>query len=346
MIELATGDLFAAQAEALVNTVNTVGIMGKGLALLFKRRFPDNFRAYKKACDAGEVVSGKVFIFDTGELVAPRYIINFPTKRHWRQPSQLVDIEQGLEDLIAQLDALKIRSVAVPPLGCGAGGLDWRQVKPRIEAAFSQLPEVKVLLFAPGNTPDAEAMPVTSSRPKMTPGRAGLLGVFDAYLRPGHRMGKLEAQKLAYFIEQAGTLMNLNFVAHQFGPYSEVLNHVLQRVEGHYVIGYGDRTNESRIRPIPDAVAEAKRFIDADPETQARVAKVKALIDGFETPYGLELLATVHWLASHSDSPRDDVQAAIKGVHGWNKRKRDLFKPGHIQAAWEQLHDQGWLAGS
>jgi O-acetyl-ADP-ribose deacetylase (regulator of RNase III) len=156
MIIEATGNLLDAQAEALVNAVNTVGVMGKGIALQFKKAFPENFAAYEMACKAGEVTSGKMFIFETGSTVGPRYIINFPTKRHWRDGSRIEDIETGLVALVADVRRLGIRSLALPALGCGNGGLSWKDVRPLIEKVFADLPDTGVLLFAPAAMPAAK----------------------------------------------------------------------------------------------------------------------------------------------------------------------------------------------
>jgi O-acetyl-ADP-ribose deacetylase (regulator of RNase III) len=143
MIEDATGDLLSAAVDALVNPVNTVGVMGKGLALAFKKRFPDNFTAYR----AADVAIGKMFVFERS--VAPRWIINFPTKRHWRDASRLEDIRAGLVDLVEQLRHREILSVAIPALGCGLGGLEWKDVRPTIVDACGEIPAARVLLFAP-----------------------------------------------------------------------------------------------------------------------------------------------------------------------------------------------------
>jgi O-acetyl-ADP-ribose deacetylase (regulator of RNase III) len=150
MIEKSRGNLLEAPAEALVNTVNTVGVMGKGIALQFRQAYPEMYRAYEKACKDGEVRLGEVQTFDLGGLAgSPRWLINFPTKGHWRAASRLADIETGLVDLVAKIRKLNIRSIAVPPLGCGNGGLDWKVVRPLIENAFADLPDVRVLLFEP-----------------------------------------------------------------------------------------------------------------------------------------------------------------------------------------------------
>jgi len=150
MIELTHGNLLDADVDALVNTVNSVGCMGKGIALQFKQAFPRNNAFYERACQAGKVAPGRMLIFDNGGLVKPHYIINFPTKRHWRGKSKIEDIAAGLTALVAEVKRLGIRSIAVPALGCGLGGLDWRLVRPMIEEAFSVLPDVRVLAYEPG----------------------------------------------------------------------------------------------------------------------------------------------------------------------------------------------------
>lgn len=154
MIEVGTGNLLAADAAALVNTVNTVGVMGKGIALQFRRAFPANYASYRAACERGELKLGQMFVFDTGRLDSCRYVINFPTKEHWRSESRLEDIRAGLVDLVRVVRDLDISSVAVPALGCGNGGLEWAMVRPMIEKAFAELPEVRVMLFAPAGAPD------------------------------------------------------------------------------------------------------------------------------------------------------------------------------------------------
>jgi O-acetyl-ADP-ribose deacetylase (regulator of RNase III) len=149
MIEYCRGNLLEADVEALVNTVNTKGFMGKGLALAFKNTFPENFHAYAQACQSGQVETGKMFITEQQALLGPRWIINFPTKQHWRDPSKLEWIDQGLEDLRKNLADNQIVSVAIPPLGCGLGGLDWQLVKPRIEDALADLSSTRILIYEP-----------------------------------------------------------------------------------------------------------------------------------------------------------------------------------------------------
>ena len=152
MIEYKTGDIIAEQAEALVNTVNCVGVMGRGIALQFKKAFPQNFAAYAAACKRGDVQPGRMFVFETGQLF-PNYIINFPTKRHWRGKSRIEDIEAGLTALAKEIRQRNIRSIAIPPLGSGLGGLDWSAVRPRIESMLREFDDLKVVLFEPGGGP-------------------------------------------------------------------------------------------------------------------------------------------------------------------------------------------------
>jgi O-acetyl-ADP-ribose deacetylase (regulator of RNase III) len=174
MIEFRTGDLLEADTEALVNTVNCVGIMGRGVALQFKHAFPENFKAYKAACAREEVRPGRMFVFETGLLANPKYIINFPTKRHWRGKSRMEDIAAGLKALVAAVRERGIRSIALPPLGSGLGGLKWDDVRPRIEAAFRDVDNLHVMVFEPHAGPEP-ALPKRAARvPTMTAGRAAL----------------------------------------------------------------------------------------------------------------------------------------------------------------------------
>src|SRR6266700_3094216 len=206
------GNLLEATADALVNTVNCVGVMGKGIALQFKQAFPENFRFYEKACHAGEVQLGKMFIVPTESLLYPKFIINFPTKGHWKAKSRLKDIQTGLNALVSDILRLRIRSIALPPLGCGNGGLDWSDVYPLIKSAFEALPNVHIYVFAPSRHPESSSMPVTTNSPAMTRGRALLIRLMDIYREPSYLLGLLEIQKLAYFLQIAGEPLKLNFV--------------------------------------------------------------------------------------------------------------------------------------
>lgn len=155
MIEYKTGDLMAEEAEALVNTVNCVGVMGRGIALEFKKAFPENFKVYANACRRKDVQPGRMFVFERDDMFSPwpRYIINFPTKRHWRNKSRMADIESGLASLVAEIRERNIRSIAIPALGSGLGGLDWSEVRTRMQAALKELDDVKIVVFEPGSGP-------------------------------------------------------------------------------------------------------------------------------------------------------------------------------------------------
>ena len=249
MIRFCNGNLLEADADAMVNTVNCVGIMGKGIALQFKQAFPDNYKSYAKACARQEVELGRMFVFLTGKISTPSFIINFPTKNHWKGKSKLSDIKSGLVDLIDVVRRNRIKSIALPPLGCGNGGLDWSSVFPLIEAAFATVPEVSLLLFAPQAAPASADMPVATKRPRMTRSRAIMVKLIDRYREPGYRLTKIEVQKLAYFIQKAGEPLNLNFVKHTFGPYSDSLKHTFNDMEGHMTRGFGDGSTESTIYP-------------------------------------------------------------------------------------------------
>lgn len=351
MIETTQGNLLTAKAEALVNTVNCVGFMGKGIALQFKQAFPANFKHYETACAAGEVMPGRMLVHDNGGLVNPRWIINFPTKRHWRGKSRIDDVADGLQALTAEVQRLGIRSIAVPPLGCGLGGLDWAEVRPMIEAAFAPLPEVQVLLFEPGSTPDAKTMPVGTARPKMTPARALFIKLMQTYSALDYSRTLLEVQKLAYFLQEAGQPLRLRYAAGHYGPYADNLNKVLEAMEGHFIRGYGDSQKPgAEIELLPGAIEEADIFLATNQEAGHHLEQVARLIEGFETPYGMELLATVHWVAHHpgqgATPPAISADEAVMRVQRWNPRKRALFKPDHIGVAWQQMVDTGWIAAA
>lgn len=337
------GDLLQqSDVDVIINTVNCVGVMGKGIALQFKKKWPANFKAYAAACKAGEVQPGKMFIYDAGALATPKYVINFPTKDHWRGKSRIEFIRDGLADLIKQIQVLRIRSIAMPPLGCGNGGLDWQDVKPLIESAFASLPEVEVRLFEPSGTPSPKDMVINTLRPRMTPGRAAILKVIDTYRELNYGLSKIEVQKLAYFLQEAGEDLKLKFVKHHYGPYADQLRHALDRMDGHFIHGLGDGVVESEIEPIASALTEADEFVKQHSEFALLqyVNRVAELIDGFQSPYGMELLATVHWVAVHEQA--DTPDKAIEAVKNWNSRKRNLMKPEHIQVAWTHLHSQHW----
>ena len=342
-LERGTGNLLAADVDALVNTVNTEGVMGKGLALQFKKAFPENFRSYERACKAGELMPGQVHVVQ--RLTSPRFILNFPTKKHWRHPSKLEYIRDGLRDLIREVKALGIQSIAVPPLGCGNGGLEWAVVRPLIVEAFAAVPDVRVVLFEPSDAPTADEIIDRRTKPGMTPARAAVIALMGRYAETDYeyRLSLVEVQKLAYFLQQAGESLRLEYKAHHYGPYADNLRKALRNIEGHYTRGVGDGKNspETPLELLPGAVEEARAFLADRPEVRARLDRVSALIEGFETPFGMELLATVHWVMQHGVAA-DDLNDVIAKVQAWNERKCSKMKAGHIRAAWARLREQGW----
>jgi O-acetyl-ADP-ribose deacetylase (regulator of RNase III) len=344
MIEFLKGDMLTANTEALVNTVNCVGIMGRGVALQFRKAFPDNYKAYRAVCDRSELKPGKVFVYELDKLTFPRFIINFPTKIHWRGKSRLSYIESGLIDLVRVVRERHISSIALPPLGSGLGGLDWTDVKTRIVKAFEELPDVRVLVFEPAGAPAAAVMVKSRRKPTMTAGRASLLGLMHRYLSGlmDTSVSLLEVHKLMYFMQEAGENLRLRFEKGIYGPYADNLRHVITAIEGHYVSGYGDAVDapSKQIKLERDYGRRAEELLHKNVETRARFDRVISLIDGFETPYGLELLATVHWLATKEGiRDREDM---IRMTHDWNAHKK-MFDKRHITIALETLQKKGLL---
>ena len=344
MIEFKSGDIFQEDAEALVNSVNCVGVMGRGIALQFKNSYPENFKAYAAACRREEVQPGRMFVFETGQLANPHYIINFPTKRHWRAKSRLEDIKTGLADLAREIERRSIRSIAIPPLGSNLGGLQWDVVRPLIEAALGELPNLRISVFVPGSAP-ADGRPNRSQdAPAMTAGRAALIGLMHRYLGGflDPFVTLLEVHKLMYFLQAAGEPLRLDYAKGQYGPYAARLGPVLRQMEGHFLSGYQDGGDApgKELTLIPGAVDEALAFLAQTPETLQRFNRVSELVEGFESSFGLELLATVHWVAKGQPAPQ--IGEIINRTYAWNHRKRQ-FTNRQIGIAHRVLQEKGWL---
>lgn len=345
MVEYKTGDIFNEDVDALVNSVNCVGVMGRGIALQFKNMFPDNFKAYAAACKRDEVQPGEMFVVPTGQLTGPRYIINFPTKRHWRSKSRLEDIESGLQSLGNEIREREIRSVAIPALGSDLGGLRWNDVRQRIESALGDMAGVKIVVFEPGSAP-ADGRPNRSrDAPPMTAGRAAIIGLIHHYqnglLDPFITL--LEIHKLMYFMQEAGEPLKLKYRKAKYGPYAENLRHVLRSIEGHYILGYadgGDAPNKT-LNLVPGAVKDSMDYLQVHPETLSRFKKVSKLVEGFESSFGLELLATVYWVASRNLHKTEEEIVAL--TYAWNSRKRQLFSNRQILLALQTLNRQEWI---
>ncbi len=344
MIQYKRGDLLKEEAEAIVNTVNCVGVMGRGIALQFKKRFPNNFKLYEAACKREEVVPGKMFVYETGALSNPKFVINFPTKRHWRGASRIEDIKLGLVDLEKVIKYHEITSIALPPLGCGLGGLEWQDVKPLIEQTFENLPNVKVVIFDPSGAPVAEKMVQNVKVPNMTAGRAALVELVYRYLAGllDPFITLLEVHKLLYFLQESGENLRLEYTKAPYGPYAENLRHVLNAVEGHFLSGYADGGDkpDKQIKLVPGAYDEASKFLNTHQTTKSHFERVSELVEGFESPFGLELLATVHWVVKKGGAK--NTAEVVQQTYSWNERKKQ-FTIRQIELVLSVLAGKGWI---
>jgi O-acetyl-ADP-ribose deacetylase (regulator of RNase III) len=340
-----------APAEALVNTVNTVGVMGKGIALMFKEAFPENFRAYQAACKRDEVKIGHVFVTHREDLIGPKWIINFPTKKHWRYPSKLEWIDEGLASLTRVIIENRIRSVAIPPLGSGNGGLDWNEVKPRIEKALGSLDNVRVIVFEP--TPKYQNVAKRSGIEKLTPARALVAELVRRYWILGIECTLLEIQKLGYFLERSVDVLglenkfNFRFEANKFGPYSAPLRHLLDGLDGSYLHCDKKISDASPFEIIwfDDAKKDRVAAYLTSPEAKIYRPALEAtaeLIDGFESPLGMELLATVDWLLRREGvkPSTPEIRSALRNWPGGQEsaeRKQRLLDDRLIQLALDRI---------
>ncbi|MFI5955706.1 macro domain-containing protein [Cryptosporangium sp. NPDC051539] len=353
MLKDTEGNLLTARVDALVNTVNTVGVMGKGIALQFKRAFPANFRAYASACRKHEVRLGEMFVFPLEQLEPPRYVINFPTKSDWRSKSRLKDIEAGLVDLRRVIGELDLKSLALPPLGCGNGGLNWSDVRPLIDEILGDLREVEILVFVPSGAPSAEEMPVRTQKPRLSRFGAAVLVAYSRYIERSLEAGLsvepklalIEAHKVAYFLQESGWPLRLRFTKGRYGPYSDALNHYISSVEGHFISGYGDGTSGSEAALTLDAgaVQEAEELLARDDEYQATLRTLLDTLTGFEFPYGVELLSTVHFAACRLTESGDSLPDVVQAINEWSPRKAALFKQHQAKTAYDKLTSAGLL---
>lgn len=351
MITFTTGNLLDANAEALVNTVNTVGVMGKGIALMFKEAFPDNLASYEDACKRKEVTVGRMLVTKRANLVGPKWIINFPTKKHWRHPSKIEWIVEGLEDLRRVIQANGIRSIALPPLGSGNGGLEWRDVRPRIEAALGELLNLDVVVYEP--TSQYHNVSKRSGVEKLTPARALVIELVRRYWILGIECTLLEIQKLAYMMERAilqkgiSSPLDLQFFANRYGPYADRLKHLLNALDGSYLHCEKRLADASPLDIIwfdDDKKDKVSAFLTTPDAKIYRSAleETTKTIDGFESPLGMELLATVDWLLHHqlAEPSRQSIKAALRewpGGDGAGERKLRLFDDRLIDLALTRL---------
>lgn len=347
MVEYKKGDILKEETEAVVNTVNTKGVMGKGIALQFKERFPENYKRYKKACEAGDVETGKMFVTETGLLLNPRYVINFPTKEHWKNPSKMEYIHEGLKDLVKIVKEKNITSISIPPLGCGNGGLDWNEVRPAIEKALSSISDLQIVLFQPSNIVYKKKERKPKKKVNVTPVRAMFLSVFEKYRELGFQLSFIEAHKLIYFLQRFGEPLDLSFEKNRYGPYSYIIDHMLYDVEGAFLRGtkFKDAKPQDNLYLVEDNFDEVHDFIgkELSNEQKYRLELVYEFIEGFESPLGLELLATVDYIIQNIgfDLSKEELIESIYNWDtnhpSWGKRKKDLMRTEYIEIALERV---------
>ncbi len=350
MIRYAQGNLLEADAEAVVNTVNTVGISGKGIALMFKEQYPDNFRIYAAACKAEQLAPGGLLVTERRDMLGPRFIINFATKKHWRHPSRLEWISHGLHALREEIAARDIRSIAIPPLGAGNGGLDWDDVKPLITDALTGI-DCDVVVYEPSAV--YQNVVKRHGVGKLTPARALMAEMIRRYEVLGFDCSMLEAQKLAWFLSDAIARQGLrnpiadDFVADRYGPYSDRVRHLLDSLDGSYLTCERRVADARPFDPIrfrhdrQDQIGAYLTTPEASPYRHA-LDTATEIIDGFQSPHGLELLATVGWLSRETEAALDvdPMMAAIAawpGPPGAAERKVRVFTSHHVKAAVEHL---------
>jgi len=350
MMKFTQGNLLESGAQALVNTVNTVGVMGKGIALMFKDEYKENFQEYAAACKAKEVRTGKMFVTETHRLSGPRWIVNFPTKQHWRSPSRMAWIVDGLEDLRHFLLANDVKSIALPPLGAGNGGLEWSEVREQIGRVLGDLSDVEITVFEP--TQKYQNVAKRTGVQKLTPPRALVAELVRRYWVLGMECSLLEIQKLAWFLERSIERtpglkpLDLRFEPKKFGPYADRLRHLLEGLDGSYLhcekrISDADPFDVIWFDDEQKALVQTYIKTEARPYQQALEETAK-LIDGFESPFGMELLATVDWLLV-KENVEPNTEAVRQGIERWStgqqaaERKSRLFDDRSIGIALNRL---------
>lgn len=326
MIQFIEGNLLESQAEALVNTVNTVGIMGKGIALQFKKAYPENYRIYAQACKDKSIGIGNLLVTDAENLIGgKKVIINFPTKTDWRKPSEYSYIERGLNSLVQIIETRKIKSIAIPPLGAGNGGLEWSKVKTMIEQHLSAV-DCQIMVYQP-NYIVQEVL--RKERVALTPARAMLLAVLYDLVRSGEFVSEFAAEKVAYFLQRFGAkeVFKLDFQSNFYGPYSGKVKHVLYYLNGSYISGYisKDKKPFDELSLVMDAEKDVLAYLSEreEPEFAEIVDKTKKFLQGFYSSFGLELLSTLDFIAQEQST--NDTALITKHLASWSNRKKTMF---------------------
>jgi O-acetyl-ADP-ribose deacetylase (regulator of RNase III) len=351
MMRFVQGNLLDAKTEALVNTVNTVGVMGKGIALMFKEEFPANFRAYEEACKFNKVTIGRMFVTERRAFEGPRWIINFPTKKHWRQPSKIEWIVEGLQDLQHVIQAHKIRSIAIPPLGAGNGHLNWSDVRAEIQRILGDLEGVDIVVYEP--TERYQNVAKRTGVEELTPARVLIAEIIRRYWVLGIECTYLEVQKLGWFLERTihalriEDPLKLQFKADKYGPYSDRLRHLLNALDGTY-LHCDKRLSDAGPTDTIWFDEELRKHVELylQQDTSRPLNRVLDLtakrIDGFESPLGMELLATVDWLIQqeHAKPTLSGIRSALRNWPAGQaaaERKLRLFNDRLLQLALDRL---------
>ena len=323
MIHYLEGNILESKAMALVNTVNLEGIMGKGIALQFKKQFPNNYKLYKKACEDGTIGIGKLFVTKEQTIFGLKTIINFPTKTDWRKPSEYVYIEKGLDDLIRVIRDYQIDSIAIPPLGAGNGGLNWERVKDIMERKLTSL-SIEIFVYEP-TAQIVEKM--KSERVKLTPARALLLYVLFDLVRHGEYVSEFSSEKVCYFLQRFGAedLFKLKYEPNYYGPYSGKVRYVLNALNGSYIMGYSDMNKKpfESLSLVADSFDEIESFVESDDNLRDIARKTKAFLDGYYSDFGLELLSSIDYLmCQYGAISVDDI---YNHLSHWSHRKGKIF---------------------
>jgi O-acetyl-ADP-ribose deacetylase (regulator of RNase III) len=324
MIQYITGNILESPAEALVNTVNTVGVMGKGIALQFKNAYPNNFNAYRKACERKEIAVGDLFVVQDSNLHSgKKLIINFPTKKDWRKPSEYSFIEEGLDDFVRVIKEYQIKSIALPPLGAGNGGLEWEKVKKIIEQKLSHL-NVEIYVYEPTNQIREH---LKKERVKLTEARALLLYVLYDLVRNGAYVSEFSSEKVCYFLQKLGAkkYFRLNFEPNFYGPYSGKVRFILNCLNGSYIMGYSD-LNKKPFDPlmmVSDGYETVDSFVKNNQELLRIATNTTKFLNGFYSDFALELLSSVDYVIDTTNT--FDKQVISQELGEWSNRKRSLF---------------------
>lgn len=335
------GNLLDSDAQALVNTVNTVGVMGKGIALQFKERFPINYSIYSDACKKGLVSVGNMLVVDESTLNGVKTIINFPTKQEWFKKSQYSYIELGLIDLAKTIKEKNIQSIAIPPLGCGNGGLKWEKVKILIDNYLGNV-DCDIQIFEPDeNIKKVLQAEQSGKKIKLTPARAMLLYALFKYERLGEVASLFAANKLAYFLQKTGEPLKLEFKPYYYGTYSYAVQKVLYSLNGIYLKGM----EQMDIKPFEPLQLDHTKFAEIETYVKTNLSSAQAvrldnlfrIIDGFETTLSLEILSTIHYIIS--DTTKLSEEEVLEKVQNWNNRKRNIIKADHVSVALEHLQN-------